>query len=317
MSAITHAEPNAFVHSALLYRSEQEYVDELARFILDGLAIGEPVLVGVPASKLAMLSGALGSDALDLTMVDMAEVGRNPARAMGLMSTFAAKYPDRRVRIVGEPVWPGRTDDEYPACVENEALANTLFAGRPVTALCPYDAIQLSETVLADARMTHPFVWQDGSAYCSTEYAPDDALARYNQPLPVKSMAVTCTVSELTDLNSVRSFAALYGRSLGLSPDGIADLQLIATELATNSLLHADGSCRLAFWLRAGHIVCEASDSGRLDDPLAGRRPPSGPTGRGLFLVNAIADLVRRHLTSGGTTIQAHLRLDRTRETTS
>ena len=58
-------------------------------------------------------------------------------------------------------------------------------------------------------------------------------------------------------------------------------------------------------------IVCEASDSGRLDDSLAGRRlPPAGVVrGHGLFLVNTIADLVRSHTTPTGTTIQAYLRL--------
>ncbi|EUA22837.1 putative regulator of sigma factor domain protein [Mycobacterium xenopi 3993] len=63
---------------------------------------------------------------------------------------------------------------------------------------------------------------------------------------------------------------------LGLSADGIADLQLIITELATNSLQHGNGKCWLAFWEHDGHLVCEARDTGFLDDPLAGRRPPSG-----------------------------------------
>jgi MEDS: MEthanogen/methylotroph, DcmR Sensory domain len=34
-------------------------------------------------------------------------------------------------------------------------------------------------------------------------------------------------------------------RALG---DAVADLILVATELATNSLDHAGGACRLAFW---------------------------------------------------------------------
>jgi hypothetical protein len=55
-----------------------------------------------------------------------------------------------------------------------------------------------------------------------------------------------------------------------------------------------------------------ARDSGRLYDPLVGRLNPgpSGPASRGLFLVNAISDLVRTHSTTSGTTIQAYLRFD-------
>ncbi|MBO0864680.1 MAG: ATP-binding protein, partial [Mycobacterium sp.] len=150
-----------------------------------------------------------------------------------------------------------------------------------------------------------------GAADHSRDYAPDDAFARYNQPLPSDTMAVTYTVRAWGDLSPARSFATRYARWLGLNPDGIANLQLIATELATNSLRHTGGVCRLGFWQRNGYIVCEASDSGRLDDPLAGRRPPApdAVTGRGLFLVNTMADLVRTYASATGTTIQAYLQL--------
>src|SRR5262249_12603208 len=81
------------------------------------------------------------------------------------------------------------------------------------------------------------------------------------------------------------------------------------TELAANSVQHADAPCRLAFWQRDGNLVCQARDTGQLDDPLAGRlpSPPDAAGGRGLFLVNAIADLVRTHTSRDGTTIQAYL----------
>ena len=76
--------------------------------------------------------------------------------------------------------------------------------------------------------------------------------------------------------------------------------------------MYTDGACQLAFWRDNQHLVCEARDTGRLEDPLAGRRPPgaSGTASRGLFLVNAMADLVRTHTTTSGTTIQAYLRMD-------
>jgi anti-sigma regulatory factor (Ser/Thr protein kinase) len=84
---------------------------------------------------------------------------------------------------------------------------------------------------------------------------------------------------------------------------------LVATELATNSLMYTHGACQLAFWRHDDHLVCEARDTGYFDDPLVGHRPPgaSGTASRGLFLVNAISDLVRTHTTTSGTTIQAYL----------
>jgi anti-sigma regulatory factor (Ser/Thr protein kinase) len=316
MTTRTDAEQRGFVHSALFYHSQKEYLDFVVRFVIDGLAMHEPVLVAVPGDKLALLRDELrrACDGLpaELEMVDITEVARNPSRFLATEGSFVAEHPDRRVRIVSQLVWPGRTRDECLACVQHDALVNRAFEGREVTGLCPYDASRLDEDVLAGARSTHLLLWKCGSVQRSDEYAPDDALARCNQPLPTSPGAVTYTVRKSTDLRPARSFAVDYAGWIGLSPDGIEDLQLIATELATNSLMYTDGACQLAFWRHDDHLVCEARDSGRLDDPLAGRRIPGATrnASRGLFLVNAVADLVRTHTTATGTTIQAHLRLN-------
>jgi hypothetical protein len=311
----TESEHHGFVHSALLYHSQREYLDAVVGFVDDGLSRDEAVLVAVPGENLALLRGALGGTGggvpARLQMADIAEVARNPSRFLALEGSFAEEHPDRRVRIVSQVVWPERTAAELPACMQHEALVNGAFAGRQLTALCLYDAGRLEGDVLAGARATHPLVWKCGALQHSAEYAPDDILANCNQPLPVNPGAVTYTVRQSTDLRPARSFAVNYGDWVGLSPDGIDDLQLVATELATNSLMYTDGACRLAFWRHDDHLVCEARDSGRLDDPLVGRLDPgpSGPASRGLFLVNAISDLVRTHTATTGTTIQAYLPL--------
>jgi anti-sigma regulatory factor (Ser/Thr protein kinase) len=312
MTITADAHDPTYDHSALLYSSECEYVDSLVRFISEGLDNAQPVLVAVPGDKLASLRGALGGAATRVTMTDITELGRNPARILAAELAFVERHRHQRVRMIAEPVWAGRTAVEYPACVQHEALANIAFAGSDVTSLCPYDASRLDDNVLADVRVTHPQIWQGGSRTHSPEYALDAALDQCNQPLPTNPVAVTYTVREPADLAGARHCGARYGRLLGMPADRIADLTLITTELATNSLDHGGGACRLAFWYQAGHVVCEARDIGHWADPLAGRRPPaiagSGPYG--LFVVNAIADLLRTHTTRDGTTIHAYLRLD-------
>src|SRR3984885_12113193 len=309
-------EHQGFVHSALLYHSQREYLDSVVGFVGDGLSMDEAVLVAVPGENLGPLRDALGSASgrlpAGLQMADIAEVARNPSRFLALEGSFAEEHPDRRVRIVSQVVWPGRTTAELPACMQHEALLNGAFVGRPLTALCLYDAGRLDEDVLAGARATHPLVWKYGALQRSAEYAPDDILANCNQPLPVNPGAVTYMVRQSTDLRPARSFAVNYGDWVGLSQDGIDDLQLIATELATNSLMYTAGPCRLPFWRHDEHLVCEARAGGRLEVPLVGRLDPgpTGPASRGLFLVNAISDLVRTHTAATGTTIQAYLRLD-------
>jgi anti-sigma regulatory factor (Ser/Thr protein kinase) len=316
MTTATDAEQRGFLHSALLYQSQGEYLDFVLRFVVDGLAMKEPVLIAVPGDSLALLRDALSREydgmPTGLHMADITEAARNPSRLLAVQTAFAERHPDRRVRIVSQLVRPGRTHHESLACVQHEALVNEALEGHQVMGLCLYDASRMDDDVLEDARATHPLLWRGGSMHLSAEYAPEEVLARCNKPLPANPGAVRYTVRKTTDLRPARSFAVDYAKWVGLSEDGTEDLQLIATELATNSLMYTDGGCQLAFWRHDQHLVCEVRDTGQLDDPLAGRLPPgaSGTASRGLFLVNAMADLVRTHTTPSGTTIQAYLRMD-------
>lgn len=312
MTLTADAQISGFNHAALLYHSEHEYIDLLARFISEGLDRAEPVWVAVPGDKLESLRSALGDSAANVTMADMTDFGRNPGRILGAQLAFVDRHPGQYIRIVGEPIWAGRTAFEYPACVHHEALINVALADCSATVVCPYDASCLDTSVLADARLTHPLIWQGGSRDHSPQFALDAALEEGNKPLATNPAAVTFTVDEAADLAGARKCGHRYGRLLGMSTDRVADLLLVLTELATNSLFHAVGGCRLAFWYEAGHVVCEARDMGRWTDPLAGRRPPDGKGlgPYGLFVVNAIVDLLRTYTTSAGTTIHAYLRLD-------
>nr|WP_025735590.1 anti-sigma factor RsbA family regulatory protein [Mycobacterium genavense] len=309
----TENERQGLVHSALWYHSQREFLDAVVPFALEGLAMDEPVLVAVPGDYLSLLSDALGGQGstAGLQLIDVAEAARNPSRFLALEGSFVEENGGRRVRIVSEVCWPERSADEFAACKQHEALVNSAFEGCQLSSLCLFDGERLDDDVLASARATHPLLWKRGSLQHSADYAPDDVLAQCNQPLPANPGAVTYMVRKSADLRPARSFAVNYAGWVGLSQDGIEDLQLVATELATNSLMYTDGACRLAFWRDDDHLVCEARDNGRLEDPLVGRLDPgpSGPASRGLFLVNAISDLVRTHTASTGTTIQAYLRL--------
>jgi anti-sigma regulatory factor (Ser/Thr protein kinase) len=316
MTLTADPQATAFDHSALLYHSEREYIDWLVRFITEGLERDHAVLVAIPGERLGSLRSALGAAAADVTMGDITGFGRNPGRILAAQLAFVENRPGQHVRIIAEPLWAGRSAFEHPACMHHEALANIAFADLNVTGVCPYDASRLSEEILADVRLTHPQIWCRGSREPSPDYALDAALEHCNQPLIANPAAVTYSVDEAADLAGARRCGDRYGRLLGMSADRLADLMVVATELATNSLEHAESACRLAFWYEAGHIICEARDAGQWRDPLAGRRPPSvgglGP--HGLFVVNAIADLLRTHTAPGGTTIHAYLRLNHSDE---
>ncbi|MEV6881611.1 anti-sigma factor RsbA family regulatory protein [Streptomyces sp. NPDC051135] len=298
-----------FTHPALFYRSGAEYADRTAAFVREGLAAGEPVAVAVPGSNLDLVRAGLGADARDVTFLDMTEAGRNPGRIIpGVLRAFADRHPRGRVRIIGEPVWAGRSTAEYPACAQHEALINAAFAGRAVTILCPYDETTLSASVLADALVTHPTVIAQGRERVSEAYDWHAVVTRYNEPLtgPPDADLLGFAAAELP---VVRHFAVARAASLGLAGQRLQDLELAVAELTTNSVVHGGGEGRLAVWTEAGQVVCEVRDTGRLTDPLAGRRPPERGQigGRGLLLVHHVADLVRMHTSDAGTTIRFYL----------
>ncbi|MFG2500951.1 anti-sigma factor RsbA family regulatory protein [Streptomyces sp. NPDC048441] len=307
MSTAAPAEP--FEHAALFYRGHGQYVAGTVPFVRDGLAAGEPVAVAAPTSQLKLIKDELGTAADAVQFVDMPLTGRNPGRIIpGVLRAFADRHPDRRVRIIGEPIWVGRTALEYPACVQHEALINTAFHGLDATILCPYDADRLDPTVLTDAYATHPLVIEEGHAQASPTYDPDRTVARYNEPLPPPPTGAVLTF-DAEGLVAARHFAVLRARGLGVAGTRLEDLALVVAELTTNSLVHGGGSGTVWVWADGQHLVCQVYDSGRLADPLAGRRPPERGQrgGRGLLLVHHLADLVRVHTSDTGTTIRCYL----------
>lgn len=303
-----------FVHPALFYRGDDEYLAGLVPFVRDGLERDEPVAVAVPGGKLRLLREALDGAGDQVLMLDMTEAGRNPGRIIpGVLRAFADKHRDTHVRIIGEPIWPGRTATEYPACAQHEALINAAFTGRDVTILCPYDTDGLDEVALADARATHPVLWESGTSSASDAYAPDRVVDRYNQPLARPADAADFVVDAVHLLPLARRFAVEQAMRHGLGLDRARDVELIAAELVTNSLVHTSGRrSELRLWRDDAHLVCEVRDNGHLTNPLAGRLPRalSQPGGRGLLMVNHLADLVRIHSTPAGTTIQALCRVE-------
>lgn len=299
-----------FAHPALFYRGEEQYTAGTVPFVRAGLTAGEAVAVAVPGPRLELIRAGLGSGADGVRFLDMTEVGRNPGRIIpGVLRAFAdAHAGSGRVRIIGEPIWPGRTAVEYPACVQHEALINSAFQDREVTILCPYDADRLEPGVLADARATHPVVIDEGAQLPSPAYDPQHVIARYNEPLPHPPGAARISFAA-GELPKSRYFAVQEAERLGLAGVRLQDLTLAVAELTTNSVLHGGGSGTLRIWAEDERIVCEVRDHGRLTDPLAGRRPSSRdqPGGRGLLLVHYVADLVRVHTAEDGTTIRFYL----------
>jgi anti-sigma regulatory factor (Ser/Thr protein kinase) len=302
------------VHEGLFYRDPAEYLAGLVPFIQTGLAAGEPVLVAVPGENLARIQSAMGADAERVRFRDMAVAGRNPGRIIPtVLLAFVAEHPGRRVRVIGEPVWAGRTDAEYRVAVQHEALINVALAGHPATILCPYDSSRLGPVVLADALGTHPVrVSGEQRSACGNYADPAELVAAHNRPLPEPDgPAAVLYFDAASGLTSVRGLVAEQAACAGLPASRVLELQIAVNEVATNTLAHTTGPGRLRIWAEPGSVICEIRDSGRLTDPLPGRRRAPGPSpdrGRGLLVVQAVCDLVSVYTEEAATTTRLHMR---------
>ncbi|GAA1218383.1 anti-sigma factor RsbA family regulatory protein [Prauserella alba] len=293
-----------FSHEAFLYRDEDAYVKTITAFVVDGVHNDEPVALALPTDKLSAVGEFLGDTAADVEFVDMAEAGRNPAAILsGVLRSFADGH-DGRVRVVGEPIWPGRSAAECTAAVEHEALVNEAFAGSAALFLCPYDASRLGRAVLDDVAATHPELVDETGRHASDAYAPHAVVDGCNRPLPVPSSASTLRF-DLHTLAEARRFAAAHAECHGVDGGRLPDVALVVGELAANSVQHGGGSGTLRVWQDAvtGAVVCQVDDAGSHTDPFAGRVPVPADQlgGRGLLLVNRLADLVRTYRGVGHT----------------
>ncbi|SFB26742.1 Anti-sigma regulatory factor (Ser/Thr protein kinase) [Amycolatopsis marina] len=305
-----NAETGTFSHPALFYRGRDEYLAGTVPFVLDGLAAGEPVAVAVPGGNLDLIKAELGTAAASVHLVNMEQAGLNPGRIIpGVLLAFANQH-EGAVRVIGEPIWPGRSELEYPACAQHEALINRAFAGRSATVLCPYDTVGLAAEVVEDAEATHPELIRNDGSMTSASYDPDRIIKQYNFALDRPADAPS-SAFDLSGLRDVRSFAVARGTELGVRDELLDDLALIVAELSANSVVHGGGTGALWIWREDDHVVCEVNDNGHLADPLAGRVParPDQLGGRGLLMVNQIADLVRVYSEPGSTMVRAYLRV--------
>jgi anti-sigma regulatory factor (Ser/Thr protein kinase) len=300
-----------FSHPALFYRGDREYVAATTAFVREGLAAGDPVAVAVPGRNLGLLAAALGAQAHRVLLMDMTEAGRNPGRIIpAVLREFADRHPDRHVRIIGEPIWPGRSATEYPACAQHEALINFAFAGRRVTILCPYDVVGLDPEVVHEAALTHPVLLDEAGERRSDHYAPQAVVDGHNRPLLEPADFVSLRFDR-TNLGDARALAVEVGDGLGFRGTKLDDIRLVAAELGANSLDHGGGAGLIRVWREGDRMVCEVSDSGHITDPLAGRLPvdPRVAGSRGLLIVNLLSDLVRVHTRLGGTVVRAYFEL--------
>jgi anti-sigma regulatory factor (Ser/Thr protein kinase) len=304
-----------FHHAALFYAGDDGFLEGTLPFITEAVATEEPILVAATNARIELLRQAMGNDAEHVHFADMHVLGSNPARIIPAWRRFLANHaPDERpVRGIGEPIWAGRTGAELTECQRHESLLNVAFdGGQAWRLLCPYDLDALDEQVIEAARRSHPFVAQEGSSHMSGAYLQKhEAPGPFDGALPAPSTQPQELAFTSEELGNLRSFVSRGAADASLDTSRTEDLVLAVNELATNSLCHGGGAGTLRMWTEADRLLCEVHDHGHITEPLVGRTPPTPkqPTGRGLWLVNHLCDLVQIRSTPTGSVVRVHMRL--------
>ena len=294
-------------HLALFYRSDPDFVAGVGSFVREGLEAGEAVMVAVPGRKVEMLRDHAGDGAGAVTWFDMVELGRNPARIIPAIRGFIDANADRTARMVGEPIWRGRSDSETVEATHHEALINLAFADADVTILCPYD-LALGGGTLCESHRTHPLLLEDGRQSASESYAAQTVAEVGNDALePAPGSAETFAYGH--DLPALRSALLERLDGIPISPARRMDMLVAVNEAAGNSLRHSGRPAQVRLWLENGSLVCEVAGGGHIRDPLAGRRSPlsTAESGRGLWMINQLCDLSQLRSDGSGTTLRMHM----------
>jgi len=168
-------------HEALVYSTVEEFLAATVPFIREGLEGEEPVLIVTKRANLDALREALDTDAGRAELVDSAAWYRSPPQTLGAYAHYVGTRLEEgagRVRVIGEPVWPRTSARAVAEWKRYESAINAAWASTPVSVVCPYDASELPENVVTDARRTHPVLRTGRATQPSPHYTDPEVFVR-------------------------------------------------------------------------------------------------------------------------------------------
>jgi anti-sigma regulatory factor (Ser/Thr protein kinase) len=304
---------SAFEHDALLYDGVDGFVENMLPFVRAGLERGDAILAVTSPRNISALRDALGADAERVDYRDSAPWYASPGKAFRGYADYVGTQPEgRRLRAIGEPVWPVGRPEAVSEWARYESVLNVAFADAPAWIVCPYDTTALPDEILTHALETHPAthahgrrVPHDGYVATETFWSSLDERVPFAEPPRTRELRVT------SELAALRAAVASEARRAGVAPERLPELMLAVHELAINALTHGGGDAVLRTWAEEHDFVCELADDGPgFDRRYAGyvTPTPDDVRGRGLWLVRQITDLVEMRSGPDGTRIRVRVR---------
>ena len=289
------------IHEALVYSSDEEFLERVVPFLQDGLAAGDPTSIMPTPSNSALLREALGQDAPLVSFVDASATYRRPAAAFAAYRRHLEEELSRPevelVRVIGE-IPSGLTSEEYAEWMRYESMFNRGFAGYPLWVVCGYDTRARPEQIVDDALHTHPIVSVSGNRDTNDGYIETDEFVerpvRYEEGLtrgggdPLSRL----TVRTERDLDQVGRVVAASARAAGLGSTTVEDVTLGAVELARDAF-RGSGDAGVEVARDGAFWHCDVTD-----------RDSTAPSEIGLSIARLISERVELASGAGAYTVR-------------
>jgi anti-sigma regulatory factor (Ser/Thr protein kinase) len=274
-------------HEAGFYSSDAEFAALIVPFAEEGIAAGEPVIIGYDDRKSDLLRSWL-TDPSAVEFISDGSLYATPARAIAAYQRIFEHHVARgagQIRIAGDVPHPGN-GRRFEGWDRYESAVNTVWQDFPVWGRCLYDTTTAPAAVLDIIERTHPrLVWPSGQRQASGRY--QDALAFEGLPYAPDPLEDSPPLAELVNSSTADARHALAQICAGRIPDDtIQDLLIGVTEATTNAQHHGRPPATVRIWAAGDHIVVTVHDTGQGPaDRLAGLIPtPSRAAGHQLGL---------------------------------
>jgi anti-sigma regulatory factor (Ser/Thr protein kinase) len=332
-----------YLHEAVLYDSDEEFLGVVVPFLQEGAAVGEPCPVALGSSATGLVRAAV-ANTTGLSLLD--DRYDRPVSVMrSKRELFTAHLTDgaSQIRVAIEAPHPD-VGGPWDGCARYEAAINRAYAEFPLWGLCADDTRITPGPVLDDVARTHPHLGSGDGPRVNPRY--QDPAEFLTQRPPSRGDPVETASSPVIDLMDPTPAAArdavLTAGMIRLDtvrPDPIApdtfqveapqpttpqpampqrDIpQLDATDIehlvfavseaVTNAVTHGRPLVRFRLWTAPDRIVGTVTDRGDGPaDPFVGLLPvtDSCSAGLGLWLTHQLCSHVTLDTTDEGFTIR-------------
>lgn len=299
-------------HTVAFHATDDDLLLRLAESVADGLAAGDAVVVLATPDHCARIAADLSADVPLERYVDegryrdvdapatlraiRSDAGIDGAafdRFVGSMVATAGAG-GRRVRVVGDVVGILWDEGDIVGALEMEALWNALARRTGVVLNCAYLADGGGDDLgsLCGICACHSAV--DDSAEFLADAAADTDVSVTRRFVPHRGAAIQARRQVERTLRGWH-FDAI-----------IPDAMLLASEIATNAVIHAGTPFRLAVDRRPGAVRIAVTDGADVM-PVRRHPRPDEPGGRGMALVEMLAIAHGAEPVDGGKIVWAEL----------